>query len=82
MLLLIPSSVTIEASTSATTRLISANVLSPVVIETSNDDRYKDLIGKNVILPILNKPIPIVGDEHADRFHQYAERIQLHTATP
>ena len=26
-----------------------------------NDDRYKDLIGKNVILPILNKPIPIVG---------------------
>ena len=31
-----------------------------------NDDRYKDLIGKNVILPILNKPIPIVGDEHAD----------------
>ena len=31
-----------------------------------NDDRYKDLIGKNVVLPILNKPIPIVGDEHAD----------------
>ena len=28
-----------------------------------NDDRYKDLIGKNVILPILNKPIPIVGDD-------------------
>ena len=31
-----------------------------------NDDRYKDLIGKNVILPIVNKPIPIVSDEHAD----------------
>ncbi len=31
-----------------------------------NDNRYKDLIGKNVILPIVNKPIPIVGDEHAD----------------
>ena len=30
------------------------------------DDRYKHLIGKNVILPIVNKPIPIVGDEHAD----------------
>ena len=29
------------------------------------DPRYKDLIGKNVILPIVNKPIPIVGDEHA-----------------
>ncbi len=31
-----------------------------------NDKRYKHLIGKNVILPIVNKPIPIVGDEHAD----------------
>ena len=31
-----------------------------------NDERYKDLIGQNVILPILNKRIPIVGDEHAD----------------
>ena len=31
-----------------------------------NDERYKDLIGKNVILPILNKKIPVIGDEHAD----------------
>ena len=31
-----------------------------------DDERYKDLIGKNVILPIVNKLIPIVGDEHAD----------------
>ena len=31
-----------------------------------NDDRYKHLIGKNVILPIVNKKIPVVGDEHAD----------------
>ena len=30
------------------------------------DERYKHLIGKNVILPILNKKIPIIGDEHAD----------------
>ena len=30
------------------------------------DERYKHLIGKNVILPIVNKPIPIIGDEHAD----------------
>lgn len=30
------------------------------------DERYKHLIGKNVILPIVNKKIPIVGDEHAD----------------
>ncbi len=26
----------------------------------------KDLIGKKVILPIVNKLIPIIGDEHAD----------------
>ena len=31
-----------------------------------NDERYKHLIGKNVILPLVNKPIPVVGDEHAD----------------
>ena len=31
-----------------------------------SDDRYKHLIGKNVILPVVNKLIPIVGDEHAD----------------
>ena len=30
------------------------------------DERYKDLIGKMVILPIVNKLIPIIGDEHAD----------------
>jgi len=30
------------------------------------DKRYKHLIGKNVVLPVLNKLIPIVGDEHAD----------------
>ncbi len=31
-----------------------------------DDDRYKHLIGKNVILPIVGKKIPIIGDEHAD----------------
>ena len=31
-----------------------------------NDDRYKHLIGKKVILPIVNKLISIVGDIHAD----------------
>ena len=30
------------------------------------DDRYKKYIGKNVMLPIVNKLIPIIGDEHAD----------------
>ena len=30
------------------------------------DKRYKHLIGKNVVLPVINKLIPVVGDEHAD----------------
>ena len=30
------------------------------------DDRYKEFVGKNVILPLLNKPIPVITDEHAD----------------
>ena len=31
-----------------------------------SDDRYKRLVGKTVILPLANRPIPIVADEHAD----------------
>ena len=30
------------------------------------DPRYKDLIGKDIILPLVDRRIPIVGDEHAD----------------
>ncbi|NRF64683.1 valine--tRNA ligase [Vibrio coralliilyticus] len=30
------------------------------------DPRYKDLIGKAILLPIVDRRIPIVGDEHAD----------------
>lgn len=32
-----------------------------------DDSRYKDLIGKNVILPLMNKPIPIFADEYVDK---------------
>ena len=31
-----------------------------------DDERYKDLIGKYVVLPIAERMIPIVADEHAD----------------
>ncbi|MCE1187501.1 MAG: valine--tRNA ligase [Ignavibacteria bacterium] len=31
-----------------------------------NDERYAHLIGKNVILPICNRKIPIFGDEYVD----------------
>ncbi|MDO5452385.1 MAG: class I tRNA ligase family protein, partial [Eubacteriales bacterium] len=30
------------------------------------DPRYKDKIGKMILLPLMNKDIPLVGDEHAD----------------
>ena len=30
------------------------------------DERYKDLIGKNVILPLVGRRIPIVADEYSD----------------
>ena len=31
-----------------------------------NDERYKSIVGKNVILPLLNKPIPVVADDYAE----------------
>ena len=31
-----------------------------------DDERYKDLIGKMAVLPVVGKLIPIIGDEHAD----------------
>lgn len=31
-----------------------------------NDDRYKDIVGKMVILPLVNKEIPVVADDYAE----------------
>ena len=31
-----------------------------------NDERYKDIVGKKVILPLVNKEIPIVADDYAE----------------
>ncbi len=31
-----------------------------------NDDRYKDLVGKMVELPLMNRQIPIIADEYVD----------------
>ena len=31
-----------------------------------DDERYKDLIGKNAVLPLVGRKLLIVGDEHAD----------------
>ncbi len=31
-----------------------------------NDDRYKAIVGKTVILPLVNKEIPVVADDYAE----------------
>lgn len=31
-----------------------------------DDERYKDLVGKSVMLPLLNKEIPVVADDYVD----------------
>ena len=30
------------------------------------DPRYKDIVGKNVILPLVNRPIPVVADDYSE----------------
>ena len=31
-----------------------------------NDERYKDMIGKTVILPLVHREIPIIADDYVD----------------
>ncbi len=31
-----------------------------------NDERFKDLIGKKAIVPVVNREVPIIGDDHVD----------------
>ncbi|MAY83871.1 MAG: valine--tRNA ligase [Flavobacteriales bacterium] len=31
-----------------------------------NDERYKDLIGKKAIVPLIDRPVPIVADDYVD----------------
>jgi valyl-tRNA synthetase len=49
----------------ATTR--PETVLGDTAVAVNPEDpRYKDLIGKQVLLPLVNRLIPIIGDDHAD----------------
>ena len=51
--------------TVATTR--PETMLGDVAVAVHPDDeRYKDLLGKNVILPLADRPIPIIADEYSD----------------
>ena len=55
-----------EGITVATTR--PETMLGDTAVAVHPDDpRYQHLIGKNLILPLMNKPIPVVGDEYVDR---------------
>ena len=36
------------------------------VMVNPNDERYKNLIGRKVVLPIIGREIPIIADEHVD----------------
>ena len=54
-----------ECLTIATTR--PETMLGDTAVAVNpDDDRYKHLKGKNVILPILNRPIPIIFDNYSD----------------
>ncbi len=56
---------TVKITVVATTR--PETVLGDTGVAVNPEDpRYKNLIGKFVILPLVNRRIPIVGDEHAD----------------
>jgi valyl-tRNA synthetase len=51
--------------TVATTR--PETMLGDTAVAVHPDDaRYRALIGKNVVLPFANRPIPVVADEHSD----------------
>lgn len=49
----------------ATTRPETMFADSAVAVNP-NDERFKDLIGKTAIVPICNREVPIIGDEHVD----------------
>jgi valyl-tRNA synthetase len=54
-----------EYLTVATTR--SETIFGDVAICVNpNDERYKNLIGKKVIAPVVNREIPVIADEYVD----------------
>lgn len=67
--------------TGASEEASESHILSSVIVSTTrpetlfgdvavavnpNDPRYQDLIGKTVHLPLTDREIPIIADEHAD----------------
>jgi len=51
--------------TVATTR--PETMLGDTAVAVHPDDpRYRDLIGRNVVLPLVERPIPVIADDYAD----------------
>ena len=61
-----PVAATQEFLTVATTRPETMLGDTAVAVHPE-DERYKHLIGKKVVLPLMNREIPIIGDEMVDR---------------
>ncbi|HQO69788.1 MAG TPA: valine--tRNA ligase, partial [Clostridia bacterium] len=55
-----------EFVTVATTRP-ETMIGDTAVAVNPDDDRYKHLVGKNVILPLVNKKIPVIADEYVEK---------------
>lgn len=54
-----------DSITIATTR--PETMFADVAVAVSpHDKRYKKIIGKNVLIPIINKPIPVIADQAVD----------------
>ena len=42
-------------------------IMADVAIAVHPDDeRYKDVVGKKVLIPLINRPIPIIADDYVD----------------
>jgi len=55
----------IQYITIATTR--PETMLGDVAVAVHpEDERYKDLVGKSVLLPLMDKPIPIIADDYVE----------------
>ncbi|GHT92638.1 valine--tRNA ligase [Alphaproteobacteria bacterium] len=54
-----------EFITVATTR--PETIFGDIAVAVNpTDERYKDLVGKTVLVPLINRPVQIIADEYAD----------------
>ena len=56
----------VHASSSVATTRPETMLGDTAVAVHPDDDRYKKLVGKNVILPLVGRKIPIIADEYSD----------------